>query len=233
MCADAHILAVTGLAREARIASGPGVIAVAGGGDAGALAILIEEAIANGVAAIISFGIAGALDPALEPGACIVATSIVGENACWPVDPAWSHAIERRLPQAIRADLAGVHHVVADAAAKRALFASRGAAAVDMESHIAAMLAQDHDLPFAAFRVVADPARRALPRAAAIALRKDGSVDILRVVKSLLRSPGELPLLGRAALDAQRAFRALRRGRGRLGDALCFGDVGQFARYVL
>jgi adenosylhomocysteine nucleosidase len=228
-----NVLAVTGLAMEARIASGPGVVALAGGGDSAALESAIEAAIAKGVSAIMSFGIAGALDPALKPGTCVVATAIVSEYLHWPTDADWSDAIADALGTALRADIAGVDYVVAGVEEKRALFNTTATAVVDMESHIAARLAASHGLPFAAFRVVSDPAWRALPPAAAMGLRTDGRVDVPRVLGSLLGNPGQLPLLVRAALDAQAALRALRRGRSLFGDGLGFTDLDDLALDVL
>ena len=227
------VLAVTGLSIEARIARGPGVLAVCGGGDHRSLAAKIEDAIANGAAAIMSFGIAGALEPSLAAGTCVIARSVIDGDTSWPVDTAWSDAIAVKLTQAIRADIAGVDQVLGEVSAKRALFVRSGAATVDMESHIAARAAAEHGLPFAALRVICDPALRALPRAAAYAMRADGSVDVTRVLKSLLKDPAQLPLLARAALDGRIALRELRRGRRRLGDRLGFLDFDQLALDVL
>jgi adenosylhomocysteine nucleosidase len=228
-----QVLAVTGMAVEARIASAPGVLTLAGGGDAAGLACGIEAAIANGVSAIMSFGIAGALDPALLPGTCIVAQTVIDNGVRWAVDTSWSDAIARALGIALCADIAGVDRVIARVEDKRSAFDTFGAAALDMESHIAARLAAAHRLPFAAFRVVADPAWRALPACAAVGLRTDGRIDAPRVLGSLLRNPAQLPLIVRAALDAQTALRALRRGRRLLGSGLGFGDLDKLALDVL
>ena len=61
------ILAVTGLQRERRLLAGPGVEAVAGGGDQVRLAATLDR-LAPGMDGIISIGIAGALAPGLRPG---------------------------------------------------------------------------------------------------------------------------------------------------------------------
>ena len=63
---------------------------------------------------------------------------------------------------AVHADVAGVDAPVVDPVAKRRLRDTTSSVAVDMESHIAA--AEAHGLPFAACRVIIDPAHRALPR---------------------------------------------------------------------
>jgi adenosylhomocysteine nucleosidase len=101
-----------------------------------------------------------------------------------------------------------------------------GAAAVDMESHLAAAVASACALPFAACRVIIDPADRPLPAAALIALRRDGTLDVARVLASLVRSPRQLPALMRTALDARAARAALLRGRRLLSAGLCFPDFG-------
>jgi adenosylhomocysteine nucleosidase len=220
-----RILAVTGLAAEARVARGPRVIVISGGGNRLVLGNRIEAALARGVSAIVSFGIAGALDPALKPGTCVVARNVVDNDAVWPVHAAWSDAIALKLNGSVRADLAGVDRVISEVTEKRRLFAHSGAAAVDMESHIAARMAHSHGVPFAAVRVVSDSALTPLPRSAAEALRDDGSVDVTRVVRSLLARPAELPLLWRSAMDARIAFRALRDSRRLLGDSLGLPDL--------
>ena len=119
---------------------------------------------------------------------------------------------------------------LATAAEKAATFSQTGAVAVDMESHIAARVAERHGLPFAALRVISDMADTTLPPAALAGMRPDGGVAIGAVLGSLLQSPAQLPALIRTARDAEKAFRTL----GRVHDALRgFGigrlDPGQLA----
>jgi hypothetical protein len=97
------------------------------------------------------------------------------------------------------------------------------AIAVDMESHIGAAYAAANDLPFAAVRVISDPAVRALPPLAKQALKADGRIDFGAVVSGLARAPSELATLIRAGGDAGRAFAGLRRSRRFLDFGLCFG----------
>jgi adenosylhomocysteine nucleosidase len=119
--------------------------------------------------------------------------------------------------QLFSADIAGVDTPLADAAGKAALYATTGAAAVDMESAIVARAAQRHGLPFAILRVIADPAHRPLPGTALVAMRADGEVDLAAVFGALLRDPGQLPALIRLGMDSRRAFSALVRARALLG----------------
>ena len=112
--------------------------------------------------------------------------------------------------------------MVVDAAAKAALYASTGALAVDMESHVAAAFAAEHGLPFVALRVISDGADRALPKAAQAGMKKDGGMDILAVLRELAKDPRQLPALIRTGREAEVAFQRLKLLRrhdllGRLG----------------
>jgi adenosylhomocysteine nucleosidase len=221
------VVAVTGLLVEARIAAGPGVRAIAGGGGTAALAASLEGVLARGAAAVMSFGIAGGLSEDLACGTWVIAHSVVTPAARWPCDAAWSRILAARLPGARTADLAGVDSPITEPSAKRALQRATGAIAVDTESHIAAALAAAHGLPFAAFRVVADSARRMLPPAALVALAPDGRIRGAAVLGSLVRTPAQLPSLLRTAIDAGAALRALSRGRRLLGPGLGYPDCGE------
>ena len=185
----------------------------------------MEAAVANKASAIISFGVAGGLAPGLAPGSKLVARSIIAEDgARYYGDPVWSKRLSAALGGAAIADIAGVDAPLADHDEKHALHLKTGAHAADMESHIAARVAAAHKLPFAAFRVVADPAHRRLPHAALVALQPDGSLALGAIAGSLLRDPRQIPQLLRTAQDAQAAFVALFRSRKLLAGTLGFPD---------
>ena len=95
-------------------------------------------------------------------------------------------------------------------------------------SHIAARVATTHNLPFAAFRVVADPVHRRLPHAALVALKSDGSLAYGAIAGSILRDPSQIPQLLRIASDAQAAFLALFRSRKLIAGTLGFTDFREF-----
>ncbi|WER50203.1 phosphorylase [Cupriavidus sp. WKF15] len=194
---------------EARIAAGPGSEVVVGLRGA-ALAAAIERS-AGECAGILSFGVAGGLDPALAPGAVVIATSVRDESSgqSMPADPAWMRALMRALPQAAAGALVGSDTAVATLADKAALYAASGALAVDMESHIAARMARSHGLPFAACRVVIDPATRAVPPLALAGMGNDGRTDIGAVMAGLLKAPWQLPALMRLGRDASAARASL------------------------
>jgi hopanoid-associated phosphorylase len=203
------VIAVTGLAKEARIARRAGAVPVIGGGDAALLARRLEEAIAKGANGIVSFGIAGALAPLLKAGDIVVATHVVFEVERYATDTRWSAAIRAKLPNAKPVILAGSGEIVSHTGAKKRLFGASGAHGVDMESHIAARIAKSHGIPFVAIRAISDAAHRALPSAALVPLKPNGRVRLSRILVSVAREPlqiGELMTTGR---DAGRAFASL------------------------
>ena len=169
-------IAVTCLAFESRIAAGPGVAVLHG--NIPNLRAALDDAIGRGCSGIISFGIAGGLAPDLAPGAWVVASGVVAAHRRYPTDRDWARRLVHALGSAVHADIAGVDDPVAQPGDKRWLRDATASVAVDMESHIAAAAAEAHGLPFAACRVIIDPAHRSLPPAALIDLRPDGTPDI-------------------------------------------------------
>jgi len=219
--AQAVVAAVCGLPFEAAIAAGPGVAPVCGPGPArvaaGLQALLAGQRPGIVSVGIISFGCAGGLDPGLAPGNCVVATGVLTRTGIVAADPAWVRALLARLPDARAGLVAGMDLPLAAAAGKAQLWRDSGACAVDMESHVAAREAQRLGLPFAACRVVLDPAWRSLPSCALAALRDDGGTALLPLLGALARSPRELAPLCGLAREAWLARRALRHVRAQIG----------------
>ena len=217
------VLIVTGMAKEMRLARGPGLVSVTSGGDPIRLRQLLSEHPSAACRTVLSFGIAGGLDPALAAGDVVVATGIVAGGNRHPAHPGLAQWLATTLAagglRVTRADIAGVDAPVLDPASKARIRRDTGAAVVDMESHIAAAFAARHGLAFAALRIVCDPAARSLPALVANALRPDGGVDHRVVLASLFRRPGEIRALSRLASEARTSFRAL----GRCGDLLGLG----------
>jgi hopanoid-associated phosphorylase len=205
------VIALVGLALEARIAASPGVLVICHEEPRKA-ADAIENAIKNGCRSIISFGIAGGLAPGLSPGDLIVASAIIDQQTVRPTDPAWSARLLQTLPGSTYAPILGVDAAIADPAIKRQLHQLVGAAAVDMESHVVARLAVGHGLAFAALRVIIDPAHRAIPDAA-LAGFGGGGTDVRGVLRQLKASPSQTITLARLGLDLLKARSRLVRTR--------------------
>ena len=217
------LVVVCGLSAEAKIAAGPGIMVIAGGGDGARLAETLA-ALPSNTTHLVSFGIAGGLDPALRPGDVRIAQAVTADGQTFAADPDWSGRLAAALGVPA-APFAGSDTVVAEVAKKTGLRAATGAALVDMESHIVARVARQRGIAWAGVRAVTDPAARALPHAAAVGMKPDGSVDLPAILRSLGKNPGQLPGLIRAGGDARAAFAALLRCRQTLG--------GGFARLDL
>ena len=221
------LLVVTGLLSEARIAVGPGVVTLAGGGGVD-LGGRLDELVARlKPAGLLSFGVAGALDPTLQVGDVVAAVEVSGpgdiRRTPWiiPADAAWSATL-RAAAGARQGRAAGLGAPATTPAIKASLRDATGATIVDMESAAVALAARERGLPFAVLRVVSDAAGDALPPAALAGMRPDGSTDGLAVAAGLLRRPGDLPALLRTARDYGRAMRRLRAARMAAGDGFAF-----------
>jgi adenosylhomocysteine nucleosidase len=225
------VLIVTGLAQEARIAAGPGMTVVCSSSDPQQLRALLTVFDPSTIRGVISFGVAGGLDPALKSGDVVVATEVLAGDTRWLADLELNEemiasvAMGRR--RVVRGGLAGVEQVIAARAVKAALRLETGAAAVDMESHIAAAYAAEARLPFAALRVISDPASRALPPLAMAAIKPNGDIDLRKVLRGLARNPLTLRALVSTGIDFNRALRSLRGCRGFLlgGEGLVTADL--------
>jgi len=225
------VLIVTGLAQEARIAAGPGMTVICSSSDPQQLRALLTVFDPSTIRGVISFGVAGGLDPSLKSGDVVVATEVMAGDARWLAGVALNEeliasvALGRR--RVIRGGLAGVEEVIVAQAGKAALRSETGAAAVDMESHIAAAYAAEAGLPFAALRVISDPATRALPALAKAAIKPNGDIDLRKVLRGVARNPTTLRALVSTGIDFNRALRSLRGCRSFLlgGEGLLAADI--------
>jgi hopanoid-associated phosphorylase len=228
------VVVVTGMAFEARIARGEGVEVVYAA-RADLLERALSAAVARGCSGIISFGTAGGLAPGLEPGSMIVAEAVEGPFGRIETDRPWTERLAAAMaagPLSARLQrglMAAVTAPLISADDKRALNASTGALAVDMESHIAGAVAAAHGLPFAVCRAIVDPAWRTLPSAATAGLRDDGSTAIGPILRELLRQPSQLGALIQVAVDARAARISLVQARRAMGEAGAL--LPQFSSY--
>jgi hopanoid-associated phosphorylase len=210
------VVAFVGLAFEARIAAGPGVL-VACRTAGTELATVADNAARQGYRGMISFGVAGGLAAHLQPGDWVVASAIRESQTVRHTDPVWSRKLLGLIDGAVHAPIVGVDTPVAEPSKKRDLHRATGAAAVDMESHMVARVAAAHRLAFAAVRVIVDPAHRRIPHAALLNMRPDGRANTAAVFRDLITRPTQLSPLARIALDAFIARTEMLRVRRLLG----------------
>jgi adenosylhomocysteine nucleosidase len=227
------ILIVTGLVQEARIAAGPGMAVICSSSDPQQLRALLTVFDPTTIRGVISFGVAGGLDPSLKSGDVVVATEVMAGDARWLARLVLNEDLIAKLTaglgrrRVVKGGLAGVEEVVVAQAGKAALRMETGAAAVDMESHIAAAYAAEADLPFAALRVISDPASRALPALARSAIKPNGDIDLGMILRGVVRNPRALRALVSTGIDFNRALRSLRGCREFLvgGQHLVLADI--------
>ena len=215
-----HLGFITGLTAEARLLRDQPVSSGVGGGSAEGAAHA-AEALVGKVDGLVSFGLAGGLDSVLAPGAIIIPHRVVSAGSSYDCDP----DLVTRLGGPTCDLLLGGTTIAATARQKSELFATTGASAIDLETGAVAAVAKRHGLPFAALRAVADPAIRALPEAALLALDAEGRIRLARIAASLGRSPAQIPQLAALARDAAAARRAL---KARL--ALIRAEIGKTER---
>jgi adenosylhomocysteine nucleosidase len=216
------LLIVTGLYSEARIAAGAGMTVICSSSDPNQLRAQLDGFDHASVRGIISFGIAGGLDPSLEPGDLVVADEVMAADGRWATAAALSKSlvegtnIGRR--KIVGGTIVGAEEIIQHPREKIQLHKETGATAVDMESHIAAAYAASVGLPFAALRVINDPASRSLPALALNALKPNGDICPRKVLRGVARKPSVIPSLMRTAHDFNRAIATLRRCRSLLLD---------------
>ena len=221
------ILAVTGLQRERRIVAGPGVEAVAGGGDHARLEAVLDR-LAAGARGIISIGIAGALAPGLQAGQWVVADAVLVDGESIPTDPAVDGPAGRSSAARRPGACCSARMPWWRKRRKRPRCTGRPAPWRSTWNRMSRRgWRERHRLPFAAARVISDAAHRTLPPAALVGMKPDGRMDLPAVLRSLLAHPGQLPALIRTGLEAERGFRALLRCHRRLGPGLGGPDLGQ------
>ncbi len=196
---------VVGLAAEARIARRLGWPVAIGGGTASGAESAAQALVQQACTGLISFGLAGGLDRMLRPGALVVPAAVIVDDQRYATDASLSRVLGGPTPHV----MLGADAIVASVADKNRLRELTGAAAVDLESGAVARVAATHGIPFAVLRAICDPAARALPPAALVALDTRGSIKVWRVLIAIAAQPGQLAALFGLAADAAAARRSL------------------------
>lgn len=169
---------------------------------------------------VLSVGVAGGLDPALTPGALILATRVQhrrerggGRGPALDVDwgfRSWlAAALRRRGLDPYDGELLSHDTPLGSAAAKRRAAMESRALAVQMEDDIWALRAQEQGLPFASLRALLDPAGANLPPPVLGWDPAGPSTGAL--ARAVARRPHLIPALVRLARQRRAAVRALDR----------------------
>ena len=148
--------------------------------------------------AVLSCGFAGGLRPELTAGTVVFSAD---KETGWEpallaagARPARFHCVER---------------VATTAEQKRALWQATGADAVDMESQIICALCREQKIPSAIVRVILDTADADLPLDFNRFLTADEELDISRLTRAVLMSPGKIPALLRLQQQGKAAAEKL------------------------
>lgn len=172
---------------------------------------VVERLLATEVRRLLVWGAAGGLDPALGPGTVLVPTVVIGPDGGRHLpDPEWRAALLKALPRGMplsEAPLVTVDTATDSVAAKALLRRTSGAAGVDMETAAVAAAAEAAGVPWAAIRVIADPARGVVPRAVAAAV--GGRHFLFKFAWGLVLHPAELSDVVRLAREFRRACHTL------------------------
>jgi adenosylhomocysteine nucleosidase len=181
-----------------------------GGRNARSAAIALAD---SGVTALLSWGSAGGLDPGLQAGDLILPEVVLSaDGRRFPVATDWRaqvHGLVSGQLETYAGVLAQSLNPVTTAQQKRDLFNRTGALAVDMESAAVAEVAALRGLPFVAIRAVLDPASRALPRSALVAVDAAGRLRVRELLRELLRRPVDLAGIAQLLWDLRAASATL------------------------
>jgi len=212
------IAAICGLEAEARLLRPLGIDVTVTAGDAARGQEAAARAEAESVRARVSFGIAGGLAPGLATGTLLLPHAVrTAGGEVFKADEVLRDALAGALREAglffAEGELLGLDQMVMTRADKETLFAQSGASAVDTESLFVAHAAARTRSPFLVLRAISDPAEITLPPATSVGLDEHGRPAVLPVLLSLLKNPGQLPGLIRAARDARLALTALEAAR--------------------
>lgn len=215
MSVPARLGIVVGYRAEADCLA-PGLQVLCSGADTERARAAVLRLRSEGVAGLVSFGLAGGLVAELAPGDLLLPHAVIlPDGGSVATDPAWRARLAAILEHAGMhprdTPIAASEHLVATPAAKTALAASSGAAAVDMESAEVAAVAAQAGLPFLVLRAVADRSDQGVPRAAQGAIDDRGEIRHVAVLAGVLRRPWEIRPLIELGRSSARGLASLRR----------------------
>lgn len=177
-----------------------------------------QTLIARGATALLSWGCAAALDTELKPGSLLLPKIVIAADGDGlPVSSVWHEHLHNLLAVQFPiyiGSLAESPVVLADSAAKRALFEQSGAGAADMESAALGRLALAAGVPFMVVRAISDSADTALPQKLINLFQQADPPHLARLLATLMLCPGEW-------LDIAKLAWGWRAAKARLSQVAC------------
>jgi adenosylhomocysteine nucleosidase len=166
-----------------------------------------------GAPLVVSAGVCGALDPRLAPGDLVIPERVIdARGASYQIGVSHHReALSRLSAPACTDPLVTSNRVVATTEAKASLFASSGAAAVDMESAIIIERAARSAYPALVVRAVSDDSRQSLPAKLVGLVDSEGRLRVARALALTVTRPMTLPSALGLGRRTRRALRAVAR----------------------
>ena len=166
-----------------------------------------------GAPLIVSAGVCGALDPRLAPADLVIPERVIdARGASYSISASHHHEVLSRLTTPACTDpLITANRVVATTEAKAALFASSGAAAVDMESATIVARAARSGYPALVVRAISDDSRQSLPPELVGLVDSEGRLRVARALALTVTRPMTLPSVLELGRRTRRALRAVAR----------------------
>ena len=166
-----------------------------------------------GTPLVVSAGVCGALDPRLAPGDLVIPERVIdARGASYQMSVSHHHdALSRRSVAACTDPLFTANRVGATTEAKASLFASTGAAAVDMESAVIVERAARSGYPALVVRAVSDDSRQSLPPELVGLVDSEGKLRVGRALALTVTRPSTLPRALGLGRRTRRALRAVAR----------------------
>ncbi len=174
----------------------------------------VQSLLDSGAQAFISLGTAGALDPGLRAGDVFVPDRVLRpEGGPAEIHERWRQSVNEVLSGSgltvVRGNLLHVDEIIRSPEAKRELYETSGASAVDMESATLIEEADRHGLPSLVIRVIVDHARSRVPEAVLANSDAYGRTHVPALLGDLCRQPRQIYDLLRVAGEFRRARRSL------------------------
>ena len=173
-----------------------------------------EKLISQGVDLIISFGIAGALDPRLKSGSIIISTQVLTplykRIPCNPSLGIKIFKLKKNKSGVYFRPVIGSNYPITNKTEKKKIFKDSGAAAVDMETHIAAKIAQKKGIPFLAVRSICDTTDQNLPDFIATNIENKKKLNILKILELIVKKPYELKKFPKLIMNYRKSMNGLR-----------------------